>query len=560
MLGAVDEPVLGAVSKPRFCEFFAGGGMARIGLGDDWECAFANDSSSLKVKVYEKNFGEGSISHEKVENLAPASIPSSSLLWASFPCQDLSLAGPRGGIHELRSGAFWSFWNVVRSQEASPAAAPIIVLENVVGLLSSGEGKDFGQVIRRLRLDGYLAGALIVDAAQFLPHSRKRLFIIAVQRTLLEGLPGVSSAPSATWHPSVLTKAVDALQPEDRKAWLWWCPSLPTEPVPTLSSLLDKGKAVKWDSEETTEKILNLMSPAQRKKLDELVSKRKNWVGSVVMRRRKLTHGEVVQRAEVRFDELANCLRTSSGGASIQRIVSISKGSLRTRKMTPSEAARLMGLPNTYKLPVSSTDAYQVLGDGLAVPVVKFLNEQLLGPLAAHVRATCQEPSFAGTEPTKSVKKNLSALLKNPPRDEAARRSMRANKSKDTKPELSLGKALWAAGLRGYRKHVRHLVGKPDLYFPRWNVCVFVHGCFWHGCTQCTRKLTPRNNAEYWAEKLNRVQERDKAHVEQLTSAGQEIVVLWECEIKRDLSSCVEKVRLALDRQSQAASASIRVG
>lgn len=560
MLGAVNEPVLGAVPKPRFCEFFAGGGMARIGLGDDWECTFANDSSSLKVKVYEKNFGAGSITHEKVEDLVPASIPSSSLLWASFPCQDLSLAGPRGGIHELRSGAFWSFWNVVRSQEASPATAPIVVLENVVGLLSSGEGKDFAQVIRRLRLDGYEAGALIVDAAKFLPHSRKRLFIIAVQRTLLEGLPGVSSVPSTTWHPSVLTKAVDALHPEDRAAWIWWSPPLPSQSVPTLSSLLDKGKAVKWDSKETTEKILGLMSPAQRTKLQELVAKKKNWVGSLVMRRRKLTAGEVVQRAEVRFDGLANCLRTSSGGASIQRIVSISKGSLRTRKMMPSEAAKLMGLPSTYNLPDSSTDAYQVLGDGLAVPVVSFLNEQLLGPLAAHARVKSQEPLILGTDSTKGVRQNLAALLTNPPRDEAARRSMRANKSKDTKPELVLCKALWAAGLRGYRKHIRHLVGKPDMYFPRANVCVFVHGCFWHGCTQCTRKLTPLNNAEYWAEKLKRVQERDRAHIGQLTSAGQEVVVLWECEIKRDLASCVEKVRLALDRQSQAASASTRVG
>lgn len=526
--------------------------MARIGLSDDWDCTFANDSSALKVRVYEENFGKDTITHGKVEDLTSTALPCSSLLWASFPCQDLSLAGPRGGIHELRSGAFWSFWNVVRPEKSLAAAAPIIVLENVVGLLSSGDCKDFAQVIRRLRLDGYEAGALIVDAALFLPHSRKRLFIIAVKRQFLAELPGTSSSPSSSWHPSVLTKAVASLHPEDRAAWLWWNPSLPSEPVPTLASLLDTGKELKWDSAETTEKLLALMSPQQRTKLEDLIQKKENWVGSLVMRRRKLAAGEVVQRAEVRFDGLANCLRTAAGGASVQRIIFISKELLKTRKMTPSEAARLMGLPSTYSLPERSTEAYQVLGDGLVVPVVRFLNEQLLKSLAAHVRKNVHEQIPVLAESKSNSKTNLAALLKNPPRDEATRRSMQANKAKDTKPELMLRRALWAAGLRGYRKHVRHLVGKPDLYFPTSSVCVFVHGCFWHGCGTCTRKLTPKNNAEYWAEKLRRIRDRDRSHMDQLSSAGQKIVVLWECEIKQDLASCVEKVARSLESQHPA--------
>jgi DNA (cytosine-5)-methyltransferase 1 len=553
---AVELPPLERPAKPRFCEFFAGGGMARLGLGKDWECAFANDSSTLKVKVYENNFGAGSIVHEKVEELNPRSIPASDLLWASFPCQDLSLAGPRGGIHELRSGVFWAFWNVVKSADKAVPAAPIVVLENVVGLLSSGDGKDFAQVIRRLRLDGYEAGAVIIDAARFLPHSRKRLFVIAVKREFLSGLPGLSSEPSQVWHPSVLRNAVERLSAKDKQAWLWWTPGTPTAPVPTLASLLDKGKTVKWDSKETTDKILGLMSETQLSQLKALQGKRGTWVGSVVMRRRKQGNGEVLQRAEVRFDGLANCLRTPAGGASIQRIIIVSKAGVRTRKMSTSEAARLMGLPDHYELPKSSTDAYQILGDGLAVPVVKFLNEGLLQPLAQHVsRVSDEARPEVQRENVDLPRAGLSKLLKNPPRDEAARRAMVANRGKNTKPELLLRRGLWTQGLRGYRKHVRHLVGKPDIFFPTANVCVFVHGCFWHGCPTCKakRQLVPKNNAEYWAAKLKRVQERDEAHISQLESAGMSIVILWECELLQDLADCVRRVAESIERQRQSA-------
>jgi hypothetical protein len=99
---------------------------------------------------------------------------------------------------------------------------------------------------------------------------------------------------------------------------------------------------------------------------------------ATLYRRTRPGHG---QRAEVRFDGLAGCLRTPKGGSSRQTLMVMGKGQIRTRLMTPREGARLMGLPDSYVLPRSATAGFQVVGDGVAVPVVSWLSQTLLEPL-----------------------------------------------------------------------------------------------------------------------------------------------------------------------------------
>jgi DNA (cytosine-5)-methyltransferase 1 len=89
-----------------------------------------------------------------------------------------------------------------------------------------------------------------------------------------------------------------------------------------------------------------------------------------------------MQRAEVRFDDVAGCLRTPGGGSSRQTLLVVHGDFVRSRLLSPREAARLMGLPDTYKLPGRYNDAYHLAGDGLVVPAVSFLSEHLLEPLA----------------------------------------------------------------------------------------------------------------------------------------------------------------------------------
>jgi len=108
---------------------------------------------------------------------------------------------------------------------------------------------------------------------------------------------------------------------------------------------------------------------------------------------------------------------------------------------------------------------------------------------------------------------------------------MRAVKAKDTTPELLLRRALHALGYR-YRLHVRDLPGSPDLVFPARRAAIFVHGCFWHGHDCARGRRRPKANADYWAAKIDRNQERDAAALAALDEAGWRPLVVWECALK----------------------------
>src|SRR5437764_14962027 len=110
---------------------------------------------------------------------------------------------------------------------------------------------------------------------------------------------------------------------------------------------------------------------------------------------------------------------------------------------------------------------------------------------------------------------------------------MRRIRSQDTAPELEVRHFLHRRGLR-FRLHRRDLPGKPDLVFPSIGACVFVHGCFWHGCSRCvdgTRKV--KSKSPYWIGKIKGNRARDRRHVRTLVKAGWKVYVIWECEIKQ---------------------------
>lgn len=105
-------------------------------------------------------------------------------------------------------------------------------------------------------------------------------------------------------------------------------------------------------------------------------------------------------------------------------------------------------------------------------------------------------------------------------------------KSKDTKPEIYLRKLLWHKGFR-YRTNHKKLPGKPDIYISKYNVAIFVNGCFWHMHKNCKYSSIPKNNHEFWKNKLEGNIERDRKNYTQLESMGIKVIVVWGCEIKR---------------------------
>ena len=132
---------------PDFYEFFAGGGMARAGLGSAWRCTFANEIDSKKATTYRANWGRHELLVCDVARVPLRAIAGSAdLAWASFPCQDLSLAGNGAGLNGERSGTFWSFWRIMEGLAKEGRAPKIIALENVCGALTSHDGKDFAKI------------------------------------------------------------------------------------------------------------------------------------------------------------------------------------------------------------------------------------------------------------------------------------------------------------------------------------------------------------------------------------------------------------------------------
>ncbi|MFZ9501367.1 MAG: DNA cytosine methyltransferase [Beijerinckiaceae bacterium] len=366
-----------------FYEFFAGGGMVRAGLSDGWTCLFANDFDSGKAAAYAANWGEGEMRCADIHALSSDDLPGvADLAWASFPCQDLSLAGAQAGLGGARSGAFFGFRDLIAGLRAQGRAPRLLALENVVGALSSNKGRDFHALCAALRDLGYACGALVVDAALFTPQSRPRLFVIAL-RADLEPPAGLTGAgPDAAFAPPALLRAHDSMPDDLKRAWRWWRLAAPAQTNARLVDLLERDPAdVRWRSPDETRRLIDMMDSANRAKLDAALASGGLQVGALYRRTRKDAQGRKVQRAEVRFDGLAGCLRTPGGGSSRQFLLIVEGGEVRSRLLSGREAARLMGLPEDYALPARYSDAYHLLGDGVAPPVVRHLARSLFEPL-----------------------------------------------------------------------------------------------------------------------------------------------------------------------------------
>lgn len=367
------DPAANAGAPFTACEFFAGGGLAGLGL-TGFRTILANDIDAAKARAFRANHPETSLIHADVWAMTPDQVPGApDLCWASSPCQDVSLAGARGGLKAQRSGAFWGFWKLMQGLDAEGRAPPIIVLENVVGLLTSGEGQDFAAVCGAMAEAGYTVGALEIDAELWLPQSRPRLFIIAMR-----GVEGPHlSAPVQPFHSSRLIAAWERL-PEAAKAnWAWWRLAAPPRRNLDLAAVLEADVPC-FDAAQT-QPLLTMLSPLHRARLETIRASGERRVGAA-FRRVRTKDGEKLQRLEMRFDGLAGCLRTPSGGSSRQYVVIVEGGRVALRRMTGREAARLMGVDDAYRLPASESAALKLMGDAVAVPVVDALARGLFLP------------------------------------------------------------------------------------------------------------------------------------------------------------------------------------
>jgi DNA (cytosine-5)-methyltransferase 1 len=361
-------------SKPRALEFFAGGGLARLGLSSYFDVVWANDIDAGKAASWTGNFGPQGFVLGDIHQISATDVPDADLAWASFPCQDLSLAGERAGLNAKRSGSFYGFIDIIKGLQALKRAPKVLVIENVLGLLTSRVGHDFVVLMRALSELGYQAGAVEIDARYFVPQSRPRVFIIACAGNVPQRLRLINPTNSPFITPAIL-KATRHLDNDS----IWW--NLPAPPVSTatLADMIDQTDQYWWPDAKTRA-LVDIFSITSLAKLRAIQASGKPEIGAIY-RRTRTRKGIRRPYAEVRFDGLVGCLRTPSGGSSRQFLLFVKGQDVRARALNSREAMRLMGVGDDYQLPLSARGGLWISGDGVAVPVVKWLSDHILGPL-----------------------------------------------------------------------------------------------------------------------------------------------------------------------------------
>ncbi|HEU0027076.1 MAG TPA: DNA mismatch endonuclease Vsr, partial [Ktedonobacterales bacterium] len=371
--GEPDETAaLRARLPARDCaEFFAGIGLMRLGLErQGWRMVFANDIDERKRAMYHAHFGDaiGPESHfwlGDVHALPAELIPSVTLATASFPCNDLSLAGAREGLAGKQSSAFWGF---VQALEAlGPRRPPLVLLENVTGFLTSRGGADFTAALQALNGLDYAVDAFILDAASFTPQSRRRLFVVGAREALLPPSSAGDAAPEVSGaRPAALVEAIRA-----NASIRWRTRPLPEPPERdgTLASVLEDlpDDAPEWWTDARAAYLLNQMSPRHRALAEAMIVGDEIRYGTVFRRMRR-----GASMAELRADGLAGCLRTPRGGSGRQIIFKAGQGRYQVRLLTPREAARLMGAGD-FQISGSLNDALFGFGDAVCASVIDWI-------------------------------------------------------------------------------------------------------------------------------------------------------------------------------------------
>lgn len=360
--------------------------MVRAGLGKGWKCLLANDFDKKKGTTYADNWGKTGLIVDDIRNIGYDEMPGTpDLAWGSFPCQDLSLAGGGAGLRGDRSGTFWPFIQHMEDLKRDGRAPKIIALENVLGTLTSHGGQDFVAIINALTSLGYKAGGVVVDASLFLPQSRPRLFVVALRQDIT--LPqNVMQSPSMPWHTKALQNAYGRLDSKTAENWLWWSMPKPKSRKKDFIDIIEQNpSSVRWHTAQETRSLLSMMSDVNLAKVATAKEAGIPMVGGIYKRTR-YEQDIKVQRAEIRFDKLAGCLRTPAGGSSRQLIMTIHGERIRSRLISTRETARLMGLPESYKLPERYNEAYHLTGDGVAVPAVRYLARHIFEPVLATIQ------------------------------------------------------------------------------------------------------------------------------------------------------------------------------
>jgi len=376
--------------KKTFYEFFAGIGLIRLGFENyskEWKCLWANDNAEEKRDTYIQNYGDLDFCFEDIWNVKSSMLPSHAFVaTASFPCTDVSVAGYREGLNGKESGTFFAFTKILEGLINEERKPPIVMLENVQGLLTSNNGQDIITIIKALCDLDYFIDIIELNAVYFTPQSRPRIFIFGVSPQIAKSTMVVKSGKSifCEWEnsvksdPTLRTKKIFKVMIDNEK-FNWAAFKLPK-----LNSI---NKDLADILEEIPQNSELWWSEVRCSKLREQMSKKHASLLQKMMKGYDYSYGTVYRRirnrksmAELRTDGVAGCLRTPKGGSSKQILVKAGHGKFWVRLLTPREYARLQGVPEQYSLPKNENQALFGLGDAVCVPAISWIARHIFEP------------------------------------------------------------------------------------------------------------------------------------------------------------------------------------
>ena len=303
--------------KPKFTfiDLFAGiGGMRQAFEARGGKCVFSSEWDKFAQQTYEANFGEKP--HGDITQIPSSVIPRHDILIAGFPCQPFSHAGLKRGFLDTRGTLFFDVARIINDRKPS-----LVLLENVKGFTSHDKGKTFATVIAALDELGYNTSSKVLNASDFgLPQNRERIFIVGVNRRKIRGVDFKFPKPPKTPVKvgDILERRVDAKYVLSNKLW--------SGHKRRLREHRERGNGFGY----------SLFTPSSPR--TSTISARYYKDGSEI-------------------------LIATSGNP---------------RKITPREAARLQGFPESFIIPVSDTQAYKQFGNSVAVNVVSAIAKEML--------------------------------------------------------------------------------------------------------------------------------------------------------------------------------------
>ncbi len=376
-------------SFKRFAEFFAGIGLVHEALKESgWKCVYANDIDPKKEAMYKGHFGPSPYFHREdvweTQKIVSEMTARPFLATASFPCTDLSLAGHWQGFDGDHSSTYFGFIRIL--QELGKQKPKLVLLENVTGFLTSKGGSDFVNAVTTLANSGYWIDCFLLDAKSFVPQSRPRVFVVGYhdslksERIIREGqacLFGDAWQSAIDESGSLRSDSLRRLMAKTALPTGWATLALrpPKQVKYKLTSVIDTDENQDWWDKAATDKHYNMLSDLHRREVERRVKEGGMHVGTVF---RRCRYDEM--RAEVRFDNLAGCLRTPRGGSARQIVMVIADGRIRFRWMSPREYARLQGAPR-FTLAENTIQSLFGFGDGVCVPVIGWIDQNVLTPV-----------------------------------------------------------------------------------------------------------------------------------------------------------------------------------